>query len=162
MNYFGLAFILTIASVFTVLDLVLLRVLIFLKGFRRFLFPRINRWLQHGVWQLQRHAYEAQADFDWVGCEKEIPTTRTDSALPDLAIQIKSEKNFITPSIHEPATPDTPSEKGLAKYPDMHVRESTNNRAGSMTSIHGPYDLSVSVSAEVSNLDIFSRTERSG
>jgi hypothetical protein len=58
-----------------IIDITLLRFLIYLSRFRRQLGPRIERWIQDGVWQLQRRAYEGEGQRDWIGLEGEIPLT---------------------------------------------------------------------------------------
>lgn len=46
-----------------------------MSKFRRALAPRIDRWIQDGVLQLQRRAYEAQGQGTWINLEQDIPLT---------------------------------------------------------------------------------------
>jgi hypothetical protein len=62
--------------------MVLLRFLIYLSQFRNALSPRIERWIQDGIFQLQRRAYEDQSE--WQDIDKEIPVTVTRVKLQDL------------------------------------------------------------------------------
>jgi hypothetical protein len=57
-NVFGLVFVLTLSLLALIVDITLLKFLIYLARFRRQLGPRVERWIQDGVWQLQRRAYE--------------------------------------------------------------------------------------------------------
>jgi hypothetical protein len=75
---------LTFAVFVTILDILLLRFLIYLSKFQRALSPRIDRWVQDGVFQLQRRAYEAQGDGVWRMQDKEIPVIFDGSKLADL------------------------------------------------------------------------------
>jgi hypothetical protein len=69
-----------------IIDITLLRFLIYLSRFRRQLGPRIERWIQDGVWQLQRRAYEGEGQRDWIGLEGEIPLTDNGQLMKDLPI----------------------------------------------------------------------------
>ena len=59
--------------------------MIFLTRFRRALGPRIDRWIQDGVWQLQRRAYEGEGYRAWTDLEADIPLT-DERKLKDLPI----------------------------------------------------------------------------
>ena len=69
-----------------IIDITLLKFLVYLSRFRRQLGPRIERWIQDGVWQLQRRAYEGEGQRDWVNLESEIPLTNKGHMLKDLPI----------------------------------------------------------------------------
>lgn len=71
----------------TVVDILLLRFLIYMSKFQQALSPRINRWVQDGVFQLQRRAYEAQDEGIWKLQDKEIPVIVDDSKLADLVAE---------------------------------------------------------------------------
>jgi len=58
-NVFGLAFIATFSVVVTLLDLFLLKLIIYTNKLRH---PRIDRWVQDSTLQLQRRAYEAHGE----------------------------------------------------------------------------------------------------
>ena len=82
-NVFALAFTLTLSLTFTFLDLVILRFFIYLSRFKKALSPRIERWIQDDIFQLQRRAYEATGEGVWTKLEKEIPITRQATMLSD-------------------------------------------------------------------------------
>lgn len=84
-NVFALSFILAISASITLLDILLLRVLVFLSRFRKGLPPRIDRWIQDGIFQLQRRAYEARAEGTWTNTDEEIPVTSSNQQLSDLS-----------------------------------------------------------------------------
>lgn len=87
-NVFGLAFIITFACIVVTLDIFLLKFLVFVSKFRRAssIEPRIERWVQDGVLQLQRRAYEAQGQGTWIDIEKDIPMTTEKAELEDLSL----------------------------------------------------------------------------
>ncbi|KAF2730866.1 hypothetical protein EJ04DRAFT_579521 [Polyplosphaeria fusca] len=82
-NVFGLAFVITFAFVVAILDLVLLRFLIYLGKFRKALSPRLDQWIQDGVYQLQRQTYQARGEGTWSRLDQEIPVTE-DGELLDM------------------------------------------------------------------------------
>jgi len=86
-NVFALTFILTLSYFFTFLDLVILRFFIYLSKFRKTLSPRIERWVQDDVFQLQRRAYEAIGEGTWTRLDKEIPITCEKTLLSDFAVE---------------------------------------------------------------------------
>lgn len=86
-NVFGLTFIVLLALLVAILDMMLLRFLIFLSRFKRAMGPRIDRWIQDGVFQLQRRAYEAQGEGKWHDADREIPVTREKELLRDLPLE---------------------------------------------------------------------------
>ena len=59
-NVFGLSFVIVFSLLVALIDITLLRFLIYLSCFRRALGPRLVRWTQDGVWQLQHRAYEGE------------------------------------------------------------------------------------------------------
>lgn len=59
--------------------------MIYLTRFRRALGPRIDRWIQDGVWQLQRRAYEGEGYRGWTDLEADVPLTY-EKQLKDLPI----------------------------------------------------------------------------
>jgi hypothetical protein len=69
-----------------IVDITLLKFLIYLARFRRQLGPRVERWIQDGVWQLQRRAYEGVGQRDWTNLESEIPLTKNGQMMQDLPI----------------------------------------------------------------------------
>ena len=70
----------------TILDLILLRFIVFWRTFRGFFAPRIDAWIQDGVFQLQRRAYEAQGEGVWERLDKEIPATLNAAELSTLPV----------------------------------------------------------------------------
>jgi hypothetical protein len=69
---------------FAILDIIILRFLIFLDRPKQVLSPRINRCIQDGVLQLQRRAYEAHGQGTWSDLNKEVPLTRAKDTLEEL------------------------------------------------------------------------------
>lgn len=67
-------------------DVTLLQFLVYLSSFRRQLGPRIERWIQDGVWQMQRRAYEGEGHRGWSDLESEIPLMDNACKLKDLPI----------------------------------------------------------------------------
>lgn len=89
-NVFGLVFIVTISCVVTIVDITLLRFISLLKKIKNFDSPRLERWMQDGLWQLQRHAYEAHGAGVWKDLTDEVPTIAEYTELPDLPLQHSS------------------------------------------------------------------------
>ncbi|KAF2120277.1 hypothetical protein BDV96DRAFT_642118 [Lophiotrema nucula] len=83
-NVLALAFIVTFACVVTILDLVLLKYLIFLQRWRKALSPGIIHWIRDGIYQLQWRAYDTYGEGDWEYTNKEVPLTVTGEFLRDL------------------------------------------------------------------------------
>lgn len=75
------------------LDITLLKFLIYLSRFRSQIGPRIERWIQDGVWQLQRRAYEGEGQRNWTDLEGEIPLMDQGELLKDLPILWVPEKS---------------------------------------------------------------------
>jgi hypothetical protein len=84
---FGLAFVITFSCIVTLLNLVLLKFLIYMTKFRRALSPRIERWIQDGIFHLQRQAYQGNNQGSWERIDKEIPATVTDEILDGLPLE---------------------------------------------------------------------------
>jgi hypothetical protein len=74
-NLFGLVFIVTLAVLVCLLDNILLRQLIVTKTFKQTVPLRIDHWIQDGVFQLQRRAYEACGEGVWDNLDWEVPLT---------------------------------------------------------------------------------------
>ncbi|KAF2727987.1 hypothetical protein EJ04DRAFT_581657 [Polyplosphaeria fusca] len=85
-NVFALSFVYAFSVFIVTMDIVLLRFLIYLSRFRRMrtLGPRIERWIQDGVLQLQRRAFESSRQGTWRSLEKEVPITARRETLEDL------------------------------------------------------------------------------
>ncbi|KAF1846848.1 uncharacterized protein K460DRAFT_132067 [Cucurbitaria berberidis CBS 394.84] len=82
-NVFAVSFIGAFSLVVTLLDLVLLRLIIVPKRS-----PRIDRWIQDGIFQLQRRAYEAHGEGVWSRLEKDVPmTTSIGEKLAELPVE---------------------------------------------------------------------------
>jgi hypothetical protein len=64
------------------MDLVLLKFFIVPKKS-----SRIDRWVQDGVYQLQRRAYDAHEEGTWHRLIKEVPLTDLDEKLSELPIE---------------------------------------------------------------------------
>jgi hypothetical protein len=85
-NVFALVFLTTVTAILTFLNAFILKFCIFLSRFRKALAPRIERWVQDGIFQLQRRAFDAQDEGGWVGLEREIPITGEREMLNELFI----------------------------------------------------------------------------
>lgn len=83
----GLTIVITLTTLFTLADLVLLKFVIFLKRSRRALAPRTDRWVQDGVFQLQRRAYEAFDEGIWERQDTEVPATVDGQLLCELSLE---------------------------------------------------------------------------
>jgi hypothetical protein len=83
-NIFALAFIFTFSFVISFINFFILRFFILLKRFRKCLAPRLDRWINDGIFQLQRRAFEANESTLWIDLEKEIPTTEYDTKVSEL------------------------------------------------------------------------------
>ncbi|KAF2871857.1 hypothetical protein BDV95DRAFT_594151 [Massariosphaeria phaeospora] len=86
-NYFGLVFTISVSGTIVLIDLVLLRFLIYLRKFQQALAPRIDRWTQDSVFQLDRRAHEAQGNGIWKDLDNEVPVTTEGIELPDLLLE---------------------------------------------------------------------------
>lgn len=86
-NVFAIIFIVIVSSVIVALDILLLRDLIFLDSLKKTLSPIIDRWIQEDVYHLQRRAYEALNEGEWINTNKEIPITRDNTILSDLSVK---------------------------------------------------------------------------
>lgn len=84
MNVFGLTFILAFSATISFINFFILRFFIYLKRFRKTLAPRLDRWVNDGIFQLQRRAFEANESTAWMDAEKEIPTTVYDVMMSEL------------------------------------------------------------------------------
>ena len=93
-NVFGLVFTITISLTAAVIDITLLKFLVFLSRFRKALAPRLDRWVQDGVLQLQRRAYAAQGEGTWHDLDKDVPLTRAGETLSDLTVETKARFSF--------------------------------------------------------------------
>jgi hypothetical protein len=92
-NVFGLSFIIAFSILVAVVDITLLKFLVYIARFRRALGPRIARWTQDGIWQLQRRAYEGEGYRNWTDLESEIPLMEKGHKLNDLPIMWRPGKS---------------------------------------------------------------------
>ncbi|CAI6232189.1 unnamed protein product [Periconia digitata] len=83
-NVFALAFMSTFCVLVTALDLFLLKFLVYSDKLRGIFAPRIDSWIQDGVLQFQRRAYEAHGEGSWERLDKEVPATTDDVQLATL------------------------------------------------------------------------------
>ncbi|KAF2111917.1 hypothetical protein BDV96DRAFT_499062 [Lophiotrema nucula] len=128
-NVFALAFIITFTIVVTLTDLILLKFVIFIDKFRNGS-PKISRWIQDGVLQLQRRAYEANDQGFWENLEKEVPTTTTGELLEELPLltgrvaRINSDQSYDKSGAISHVQPiDTPTTGSIAT---QHVHNDGN------------------------------------
>ena len=84
---FGLVLILVLATTMTFLNLAVIRQLVFLTPLRHALAPRLDRWMQDSVFQLQRRAFEAHGEGTWLDLSHDIPITIVGETLAELALQ---------------------------------------------------------------------------
>lgn len=92
-NVFGLVFIVTVASVLTLIDMTLLRFIAFFKEVRRSDAPRLERWMQDGLFHLQRLAYEACEDSRWKDLTEEVPITVERVTFADLPLRYEAPRS---------------------------------------------------------------------
>ncbi|KAF2745218.1 hypothetical protein M011DRAFT_479365 [Sporormia fimetaria CBS 119925] len=83
-NFFALLFTLIVSSTIVTVDMLILRILISCRRFRAGFAPRIDRWIQDGIFQLQRRAHEAQGHGTWKDLREDVPVTTHSILLPDL------------------------------------------------------------------------------
>lgn len=74
------------------LHIIILKFLVFSSKFRHVskASPRLDRWIQDGLLQLQRRVYEAASEEHssvWVDLDKEIPLTTTGAMFSDLPLE---------------------------------------------------------------------------
>jgi hypothetical protein len=91
-----LIFTVVISSLAAIVDISLLKFLIYVSHFRKALAPRIERWIQDGVLQLQRRAYEAEGMSIWTKLDKDVPVTVRNEKLPDLPVESAPVSRFGT------------------------------------------------------------------
>jgi hypothetical protein len=113
-NVFGLAFITVIALIAIFIDLVILRFLLLLTYFRHALAPRIDRWMQDSILQLQRHAYEAEGLGHWTKLDSDMPVATNRAAFTDLP----AEPLLIRMRTGLSQAPTLPESKGFASSID--------------------------------------------
>jgi hypothetical protein len=135
-NFFGLVFTLTFAFLAMLIDSTLLKFLVYLSRFRRNLGPRIERWIQDGVWQLQRRAYEGEGQRTWVDLESEIPLMEQACKLNDLPILWvpgKSPMAMQAATFASTGSQETlrPAEGGMEGMDTADDQTSTSARTGS-------------------------------
>ena len=76
-----MAFVIAVCCLFAILDMAALRFLIFLTTFKKALRPRIDSWIQDGVFQVQRRAFAALGEGTWEQVDDEIPVTSANTEL---------------------------------------------------------------------------------
>jgi hypothetical protein len=106
--------------VITALDLILLKFLVFWNTFRGLLAPRIDAWIQDGVFQLQRRAYEAHGEGTWERLEKEVPATLDGTELATFPLDS-------TPVCKCSAKPSSASQHSANTTPDPQVQTQINS-----------------------------------
>ena len=72
---------------FALVNISLLKFIIHLDGSKKVLGPRADRWIQDGVLQLQRRAYEAHGQGTWTQLGKDVPLTAKNKMLVDLPLE---------------------------------------------------------------------------
>lgn len=99
-NLFGMTFIIAFWFVIMLVDVLLLKFLIFIRRFRKSPSLRINAWIQDGVFQLQRKAYQVHSKGKWIRLDREVPVTagRFDFANLPFKSQSKPDQSISTQS----------------------------------------------------------------
>ena len=128
MNVFALVFLTTFASLISLFSMGVLRFCIFMARFRKALAPRIDRWVQDGVFQLQRRAFEAQDGGRWVGAEREIPVTWDRERLRELpvtahVVKEKSSVGSFDTQVGKQEEKEKMKQKTLAEDEDIEWRK---------------------------------------
>lgn len=127
-SVFGLGFTLTMFGILTALDFGVLRFFLLLEKPSTSRRSRVRQWIQDGVFQLQRAAYEASdKGIVWTRQGKEIPTTQ--SKMSDLAFYGIS-YTAKTPNMGQVST----AGKASAATPNSDVDTSHSPRMSSNTS----------------------------
>ena len=114
-NVFGLVFTITVSCVIDLVDLILIRILTMLRELKKMSSARIDRWIQDGVFQLQRRAYEAQGEGSWKRLTTDNPVTVKNTKFKDLPIESVY-------SVH--LSPISQQEKPEARTTEVHVIDS--------------------------------------
>ena len=91
---FGLALIVSLAVVAILLDTVFMKQLITTTKFKQIGCLKIDHWIQDGVFQLQRRAYEACGEGVWDNLDREIPVTIGKHMLTKPAPSLSSSSSF--------------------------------------------------------------------
>ncbi|KAH5271964.1 hypothetical protein HBI71_047610 [Parastagonospora nodorum] len=86
-NVFGLAFVISMSLFLALVNISLLKFIIYLDRTKNVLGPRTDRWIQDGVLQLQRRAYEAHGQGTWTQLGKDVPLTAKGEKLADLPLE---------------------------------------------------------------------------
>ncbi|KAF1915506.1 hypothetical protein BDU57DRAFT_452145, partial [Ampelomyces quisqualis] len=86
-NVFALTFVIAFSTIITLCNTLILRFFIFIARFRAALAPRIDYWVQDGIFQLQRRAFEAQGQGCWEYLEHEVPITLDGEKLHKLPVE---------------------------------------------------------------------------
>lgn len=81
-SVFGMAIVITCAIVFAMLDMAVLRIIVFTTKLPApFGYKGLDSWIQDGVLQLQCRAYEAAGQGTWSRRDKEVPLTEPNDKL---------------------------------------------------------------------------------
>ena len=106
------------SGVIVAIDLILLRSLLHLRKYKPWLGRRVDRWLQDGVFQLQRRAHEAHGSGIWKDLSEEVPVTTEKILLPELPFETLPEAQ--SSAIHP--VPQMESEKAKSS-PGIQIEE---------------------------------------
>jgi hypothetical protein len=101
-NVFGISFLMAFTLTISIFNLTFQRCYLFVKRKQEKLTPRLDRWVQDGVFQWQRRAFEANTQTTWIRLEKEIPVTSEKEHITEL--HSSSPQSRIMPS--SPTYPD--------------------------------------------------------
>jgi hypothetical protein len=115
-----LVFTIVVATTIVLVDLTLLRFLGFLLKYNHGLAPRIDRWVQDGIFQLQRRAHEAQGHGVWKGLKEDVPVTVEKCLLPDLETDTLVNTKSQTPSLCDSSLSDVSSAEDQTGMPKQN------------------------------------------
>lgn len=103
-------------------------------------FPQMETWIQEGLLQIQRKAYEGQNQGRWQNRQEDVPTTLYQENLPLLSDQNNSASTFEFPNMSSKS--QAHGHQRLRNLsPSLHTLASNSARSGGPESLstRGPY-----------------------
>lgn len=93
----------------------------FLKRFAKSFAPRLDRWVNDGIFQLQRRAFEANEDIAWIDLEKEIPFTAEKTFMSELPTMRRPSRRSVTAAtlVDKNAIMEWELEKRQTRLPEL-------------------------------------------
>ena len=114
----------------------MLKLFMFFSKFRSALAPRIDHWIQDGVFQLQRRAYEGCQQGTWELLNSEIPVTVTQDLLHELPLETRCLKCPEPSDRHGAEHADTELEQIIPQSEQGSVAEKTEDGTERNTMSH--------------------------